>query len=1134
MWLGYVFFVVYGSLVPLQYKARPLADAWAAFGRIPYLKLGIESRADWVANGVLYVPVGFLTVFLLASVFHRVWRPLLYFGAAVFCVALAVSVEFTQIFFPPRTVSLNDLIAECIGSVVGITACAYGGKWFAALLQSFLSDTRRLSVLGLDAYVVAYLAFALFPFDFLISAKELSAKLSSDNWGWLLAGKDPRWSLTLIKLAAEVVLTIPFGLLLARLSRRLGNHYALAVFSGLALGAGIEFAQFFIATGTSQGLSILTRAAGVWAGVALVRYLNRYAAHHSLDDLAAAVRRVGLLLAPVYGLLLLQVNGWFGGKWQGADDAQTQLARVNFMPFYYHYYTTEAIALFSLASVFMSYAPIGVLTWAMRWHPRWAILMALVVSFTVETGKLFIQGAHPDPTNALIAVAGAWVVASVLALFARDRSPARVMPLMASARDGAAEFLAAAPVSKEAQTTKHLGRTNQTGLSAQRSSVWARFAMAVCLAGVGVWLWKFPALQWLVAVVLIFSCITVWWRPAWAFAIIPAALPVFDLAPWSGRFFFDEFDALVLAVVSVAWVRVPPSHARSGRGRSGHASSIRDKTNESASAGMDVSVRSPPSSVARSSRAPNDPLFSVATGLLGAAFCIALLKGLWPFSVPDLNAFNNYFSHYNALRIFKGALWAWLLWRLGQRLLASGVDLRRHFAWGMTIGLGLAVAWIVWERVAFPGFLNFSDGYRVTGSFAATHTGGAYADCFIAAAMPFLIWLTFERTGWPGKILGLSLALLSAYALVVTFSRGGYLSFAVSVLVVSLALVLQSSGKKLLRNSIGLLLMTVAMGLVALPALRGDFFQSRLAQVQTDWAFRTSHWSDALKMRDPDLLTSVIGMGLGRFPETKYWRSELHPKVATYQLEHEKSDDVANVFLRLAPGDAIGVEQFVAVSAGEKYVLSFDARSAQPNAKVGIYICEKWLLTSADCVNPAITLGAQPDSWQRVELNIDLSKWPHSPPHTLRPVKLSLSHTTGKSAVDLDNLRLISLDNVNLLRNGDFAHGLDHWYFSIAGTLHAHWRTHNLFVQTLFDSGALGLVAMILFLGLSAYRSWKATRGGDLFAAAGLAAACGFVVGGMLDTQIDAPRMLMVLLLVAVAPRFHRKASDSAAPKQVA
>ena len=66
----YAAFVVYGSLVPLEYRPLPPGEAWARFQQIPYLNLGVGSRADWVANGVLYVPLGFLLLlvaFLLPS-----------------------------------------------------------------------------------------------------------------------------------------------------------------------------------------------------------------------------------------------------------------------------------------------------------------------------------------------------------------------------------------------------------------------------------------------------------------------------------------------------------------------------------------------------------------------------------------------------------------------------------------------------------------------------------------------------------------------------------------------------------------------------------------------------------------------------------------------------------------------------------------------------------------------------------------------------------------------------------------------------------------------------------------------------------------------------------------------------------
>ncbi|WP_347258956.1 VanZ family protein, partial [Methylocaldum sp.] len=119
--LVYLVFVVYGSLVPFEYRAYTFDEAVKQFSAIQYLDLGIESRADWVANIVLYVPLSFLGCAWGVGIRSTgALRHLTALSIFVFCLAVAVAVEFTQIFFAPRTVSLNDLLAETLGSAGGI------------------------------------------------------------------------------------------------------------------------------------------------------------------------------------------------------------------------------------------------------------------------------------------------------------------------------------------------------------------------------------------------------------------------------------------------------------------------------------------------------------------------------------------------------------------------------------------------------------------------------------------------------------------------------------------------------------------------------------------------------------------------------------------------------------------------------------------------------------------------------------------------------------------------------------------------------------------------------------------------------------------------------------------------------
>ena len=108
--LLWALFVAYGSLVPLEFRPRP--DAWQAFMATPWLSLGVGSRADWVANILLYLVLAyFVTGAVWASRLGRVARMLLLGLVLTTVLAMAVGIEYLQLFFPPRTVSRNDLLA---------------------------------------------------------------------------------------------------------------------------------------------------------------------------------------------------------------------------------------------------------------------------------------------------------------------------------------------------------------------------------------------------------------------------------------------------------------------------------------------------------------------------------------------------------------------------------------------------------------------------------------------------------------------------------------------------------------------------------------------------------------------------------------------------------------------------------------------------------------------------------------------------------------------------------------------------------------------------------------------------------------------------------------------------------------
>lgn len=1042
IWFGYVFFVVYGSLVPLDFKPLPIDQAWATFQHMQMYRLGVESRADWIANGVLYVLVGFLTTHLLVHKFSKALRIPLLFFAALLCVALALSVEFTQVFFPPRTISLNDLLAESIGSLIGLILAARYSERFARIVHAMYSNPRRLARHLLEAYLVGYLAFSLFPYDILLSAAEIEVKLAGDGWGWLLAGEGQVLLLVAVKSLAEIALTLPFGIFLGYRSARPPVTVARAIILGAVLGGAIEMAQFFTATGISQGLSVFTRAAGVGGG--LILWNHRPAC--SADKLAVLARRYTAPLGVLYLVLLLYVNGWFSHSWNDTNFARAQLAELHLLPFYYHYFTTEAIALFSLASVCLMYLPIGLLTWSNRGSPARAFFYAAFVAGLVETSKLFLQGLHPDPTNIVLGAFASWGAVHLTRALAVCTLPT-----------GTTEV--ATPLPRPSPPRQRVAP--QTRNSIAYAVVVAALALVAYRAA------TFPTLPLVLCIALTIHAATLWRRPALLVAIIPAALPVLDLAPWSGRFFLDEFDLLVIISLAIGYARIPAATPQKQHG---------------------------------------DALFALVSSLLAISFFIGALRGLTPWQTPDANSFTNYYSPFNALRIAKGALYAFLLYGLLRRLASARTDVERLLALGMTTGLAMTVAVILWERLTFVSLFDFASDYRVTGLFSSMHTGGAYIECYLATAAPFLVLLVLQARHWASRLLGIILLLATTYALMITFSRNGYSAFGVAMAIM-LFFGAFRSGRLKKRGSL-VAVLAGAMLTVALPVFTGSFAQDRILALSQDYEVRQDHWEDALNIRTPGLLAGLFGTGLGRYPETHYLLSREENHAGTYQLKKEND----KTFIRLGSGTPIYLEQIVSIEPRQNYVLKLTVRSNKAAAQTAVSLCEKLMLTSFQCVVIPISADNETGAWDSVKVPFSSGALGDTPWYANKQVKLALLNSTDKWSIDIDNVRREAIHGENLLINGDFSNELDHWFFS--EDVHQPWHTHSLSVAVLFDQGWFGLLAFSLFAILAIKRAAGRAWRGDLNAAAALASLSGFLVVGLFDTLIDAPRFLFLLLLL--------------------
>ena len=1061
-------FVVYGSLLPFEFSPLPWDQALERFAHLPYLPLGIESRADWIANGVLYLPVGGLTAHLLLSRWGDRAPRLAVLLAICFGGLLATAVEFAQEFFPGRTVSQNDLIAEAIGSVLGALAVPPMLPLLRRLEQGWQLGGPVLVRRALVAYALLYLGLSLFPYDLLLNADEWQAKLASNNWGWWIAPatRERGW-IALLLWAVEVALSVPFGLLLAptrpaqarftapESARRLRPRYGLALGIGLLLGLVIECGQMAIASGLSQGVSLLSRGLGV--------VLGAWCAGQGLN--AATQLQQRLLRQPLwsqalflaYSALVLGASGWFSHGLRTAPEVAQQWAELRLMPFYYHYFTTEAQALFSLGSVALMYAPLALRGFALRRPLRADLAWVAALALLNETGKLWFQGLHPDPSNLVIALAACGLTRRLLQ---RGTQVMSVSPPNAGAR-GATQALPSP-------------RSARSGADTLAVQTLAALLVAATLRQA----WTFPAWPLALTGLIAAAAIAVAWRPHWALVLLPAAMPVLDWAPLSGRLLWDEFDLLQLAVLAMVWLRT---------------------------AGQP-----------RDALAPLSLALKLVLALWWLSLALSLARGGMPWAWPDANSQLSLHQPYNALRIAKGALWAGALILAMRRLRPAALTQPQLLGLGLCIGLALTLAVLLWERLAFPGWFDFVADYRVTGPFSAMHTGGATVECFLAmAGAVALAALLQARNTWARLGLLLLLALTS-YGVAVTYSRGGYGALALALLTV---LGLQALARRPKQATLAWTVALTLMAATATPVLWGAFAQQRLAQSGQDLAVRQAHWADALAMRgDPSAWTGAVGIGLGRYPDLHFWHSAeaLHAGVFSRVQDSTAAAATPQAWLRLGAGTAVYVEQVVQARPGQQFELRLNLRSA-PDAQLGLALCEKWLLSSAQCAvvapaaaEPAAEPGKAASRWQTRQWHLDTRGWATSP--LPRPVKLALFHAGGSGAIDVGRVELRDENGEPGLRNGDFAQGFDHWFFST--DVDPPWHIHNWPLTVWLEQGWLGVLAWLALLGLALVGAVQGARRGDASAAGIAGALLAFVSCGLLNSLTDTPRLLWLVLLL--------------------
>lgn len=471
----FVGFAIYGSLVPLRFTPISFSTALERFAELPALGSEVQSRTDWATNVLLFIPIGFFALGALGVDRRRRWAVPAVVPVAACCAALSVTIEFAQLWFPPRTASLSDIAAQMIGGLVGCVLWVFIGQTLTDWLRTYTRDAspkRQVDWL-LQAYLLGLVIYSVLPLDLTISVADLYRKFQggklvavpfSYGYGSLFA-----W---VYQLAKDVVVFVPIGAWAATAFVGRGRHVrslGQSVLIGGLVVVAIELAQLFVYSRFTDTTDVIMGTAGVALGAALMRRLRG-----ATDELPAAepapepaadlawLRWLGI--AALYAAMVTACY-WFPFDFSADKETiREHLAGFFGVPFAAMYSGSEFKAVSNLLQKTLVFAPLGALLTIAAWRmpvPQAVrriflgglLLACFGVAFGIELGQVLSPRHTPDFTDVILCTAGALAGMIVTVRLKRGRSdramPRRVLAVFLGTSAGLAAIgataLAAAP-----------------------------------------------------------------------------------------------------------------------------------------------------------------------------------------------------------------------------------------------------------------------------------------------------------------------------------------------------------------------------------------------------------------------------------------------------------------------------------------------------------------------------------------------------------------------------------------------------------------------------------------------------------------------------------------------------------------
>ncbi len=179
---------VYASAIPLRFHEASLTEVWGRFLQTSWFWLGLDKRADWVANGLVLIPFGFFFAGALQwpqSTFRR--KQIVLIGFALLHLVIVSAIEAMQVWFPPRVRSLNDMLAGYVGGLTGVLLWNLVGHRIMQTAIGFPTLPKGFPRMALTAKVaaMALLLYGLMPFDVMLTPPEWAEKAAKGRFNLL-------------------------------------------------------------------------------------------------------------------------------------------------------------------------------------------------------------------------------------------------------------------------------------------------------------------------------------------------------------------------------------------------------------------------------------------------------------------------------------------------------------------------------------------------------------------------------------------------------------------------------------------------------------------------------------------------------------------------------------------------------------------------------------------------------------------------------------------------------------------------------------------------------------------------------------------------------------------------------------